>query len=128
VAKDPDRHPETRTTVLKASTFLRVFFFLPVLPVLSPLGVSAGESGEVPSQVPLVQEALPAARIQALGGYVGRRIALNKDGYLKSFDIDGYVRMVEERKQRDWWWIGEQPGKWLESAVLSSRVSRDAAL
>ncbi|MCB9179806.1 MAG: glycoside hydrolase family 127 protein [Flavobacteriales bacterium] len=31
--------------------------------------------------------------------------------------------MVEERQHRDWWWIGEQVGKWIESAVLSSAHS-----
>ena len=36
--------------------------------------------------------------------------------------------MVEEKNQRDWWWIGEQPGKWLESAVLASRQADDGDL
>ena len=59
---------------------------------------------------------------------MGRRLRDNRDGYLKAFDIDRYTRMVEARTYRDWWFIGEQPGKWLESAALTSRVSGDKAL
>jgi hypothetical protein len=60
--------------------------------------------------------------------FVGRRLDANRDGSLKAFDIDHYVKMVEEKKQRDWWWIGEQPGKWLESAVLTSEYLADAGM
>jgi hypothetical protein len=52
-------------------------------------------------------------------------MALSRTGSLQKFDIDSHVRMMEERKHRDWWWIGEQPGKWLESAILSSSQSPD---
>ena len=75
-----------------------------------------------------VEEPIPAASVRNLGGYVGQRVRANKDGYLKPFNIDQFACMVEQKKQRDWWWIGEQPGKWLESAVLTSRVSGDPAL
>lgn len=61
-------------------------------------------------------------------GFVGRRLDANRNGSLKAFDIDRYVKMVEEKKQQDWWWIGEQPGKWLESAVLTWEYSADTDL
>lgn len=51
---------------------------------------------------------------------MGRRLRLNVENRLKSFEIDRYLRMVEEKKHRDWWWIGEQPGKWLEAAIWAS--------
>ncbi len=67
-------------------------------------------------------------RVGAIGGYIGQRLAANREGYLAPFDIERFVRMVEEKRQRDWWWIGEQPGKWLESAVLASAQAGDRAL
>ena len=88
-----------------------------------------GVSGEQPVlKVALSQRPLQVQAVTNIGGYVGQRIRANQEIYLKGFDIDRYTRMVEVKRQRDWWWIGEQPGKWLESAVLASRQSSDAAL
>lgn len=67
-------------------------------------------------------------RVSRIGGFLGTRLAANRNGYLRAFDIDHYVRMVEEKKHRDWSWIGEQPGKWLESAALAAEQSGDEAL
>jgi len=89
-------------------------------------GLTIGGTGEI--KVSLKQEPLDVSDVKDIGGYVGQRVNANKEGYLKAFDIDLYTRMVEEKKHRDWWWIGEQPGKWLESAVLSSRESGDKLL
>ena len=36
--------------------------------------------------------------------------------------------MVEDRRWRGWDWIGEQPGKWLESAVWAGRQAGDREL
>ena len=36
--------------------------------------------------------------------------------------------MVTDRTHEDWWWIGEQDGKWIESAVLTSELTGDRAL
>jgi DUF1680 family protein len=76
--------------------------------------------------VPRKQTSLPASSIG--DGFVGRRLDANRNGSLKAFDIDRYVKMVEEKQQRDWWWIGEQPGKWLESAALTWEYSADVDL
>ena len=77
----------------------------------------------------LVARKQTSLRAHSIGdGFVGRRLDANRNGYLHAFDIDRYVKMVEEKKQRDWWWIGEQPGKWLESAVLTWEYSADADL
>ena len=70
------------------------------------------------SQNPLTVNEVPELR-----GYLGERWEANRSNYLNQFDIDHYVRLVEERKHCDWWWLGEQDGKWLESAVLSSAHS-----
>lgn len=75
-----------------------------------------------------VEQPLNVGDVHDFGGFVGGRMQANKDGYLKKFDIDAQVRLIEERKHRDWWWIGEQAGKWLESAVIVSRQTGDAEL
>ena len=66
--------------------------------------------------------------MRQIGGFVGRRIQANREHYLKTFDIDRYVEMVRQRNHRDWWWIGEQDGKWLEIAALASGQAGDEAL
>lgn len=70
------------------------------------------------NQYPLTVNEVPELR-----GYLDERWEANRANNLEPFDIDRYVRMAEERKHREWWWIGEQSGKWLESAVLSSAHS-----
>jgi len=73
-----------------------------------------------------VQQPLTVNEVPALSGYVGERWDANRANYLSKFDIEHYVGLVEARNHRDWWWLGEQPGKWLESAVLSSAHSDPA--
>lgn len=79
---------------------------------------------EAPSRV---QQTLTVSEVPELRGYLGERWEANRRGSLHEFDIDRYVQLVEKRTHRDWWWAGEQDGKWLESAVLSSANS-DLAL
>jgi len=66
--------------------------------------------------------------ISEIGGFVGTRLRANIDGYLKVFDIDHYVRLVEQKRHHDWKWVGEHPGKWLESAALAAEQTGDNAL
>jgi len=63
---------------------------------------------------------VPATQVEQVGGFVGGRLARNRDNFLTTFPIGKYVAMVEERKHVAWdWRQGEQPGKWLESAIFS---------
>lgn len=73
-----------------------------------------------------VEQALTVKEVPELRGYLGERWEANRKGSLQGFDIERYVRLVEVRNHRDWWWAGEQDGKWLESAVLSSAHSDPA--
>ena len=91
------------------------------------LAVQAGDTLSSHNAISLAQTPLPVGVLGAPGGFVGVRWQANLSCALKGFDIDRHVRMVEERKMRDWWWIGEQPGKWLEASVLSSAIERDPA-
>ena len=79
-------------------------------------------------KVDLVQQRLSPSVIKDLGGFISRRFALNAANRLGTFDIDYYVRLVEARKHTEWWWLGEQPGKWLESAILTCRQNGDRVL
>lgn len=100
---------------------------LSLLPaILLPTLLITTACGE--ERIPRQQAPPSISAVRDLGGYVGQRIRANTEGYLKPFDIEHYTKMVEGKKQRDWWWIGEQPGKWLESAVLASRQAGDKAL
>ncbi|HEY0076692.1 MAG TPA: beta-L-arabinofuranosidase domain-containing protein [Abditibacteriaceae bacterium] len=76
----------------------------------------------------LRQNPVAPQQVHHLGGFVGERWQANLDGSLKKFDINRYVRMVEEPRYRDWFWIGEHPGKWLESSIISSTFAKDPAL
>ena len=104
------------------------FLAAPSLPFLAGALLAHRPRPTRPPAVRLVEAPLPAASVREIGGFVGRRFRANRDGYLKAFDIDRYTRMVEAKTYRDWWFIGEQPGKWLESAALTSRVSGDKDL
>jgi DUF1680 family protein len=106
-----------------------VSFVIPAFSVLvGPFLSGPVLAGAATPAVPLVESPLPAGSVRGIGGYVGQRFRANQDGYLKVFDIDRYTRMIEAKTYRDWWFIGEQPGKWLESAVLTSRATGNKAL
>ena len=81
--------------------------------------------------VPIPQTAqtrLPAWAVTDLGGFLGRRLRLSAEHYLKPFQVSHWTEMVESRTYKDWWWTGEQPGKWLHSAIAASETLQDKAL
>jgi DUF1680 family protein len=57
--------------------------------------------------------------LSAVGGFIGNRLRLNAAN-LERFDVSQYVDMLQSRNYTDWFWIGEQPGKWLEAAIYAS--------
>ncbi|HVW61096.1 MAG TPA: beta-L-arabinofuranosidase domain-containing protein [Puia sp.] len=64
-----------------------------------------------------------------IGGFAGDRIEKNEEHYIKTFPIGQYIKLIEERSFTAWdWRQGEQPGKWLESAILTSARTHDPAL
>lgn len=76
---------------------------------------------------PAQTELRPGA-ITNIGGFAGHRMALNITARLLTFDIDYYVRLIETHRWRDWSWVGEQPGKWLDAAILCSETFRNEQL
>ncbi len=118
---------ETITSrAVKCAAFLAILLAISAYLAAEP--AMANETAAVRLKVERIERPPAPAAISGIGGFVGTRLRANVDGYLKVFDIDRYVRMVEEKKHRDWWWIGEQPGKWLESAALAADQTGDDAL
>ncbi|MFL6450699.1 MAG: glycoside hydrolase family 127 protein [Bryobacteraceae bacterium] len=91
------------------------------------LGRNRSEGGHSTPAAP-IQMALPRGAVTKLGGFPGHRMDLNISARLLQFDIDYYVGLVENHRWRDWNWVGEQPGKWLEAAILCSETSRNEEL
>ena len=89
----------------------------------------AGYAGKKTEKIGLAEKPVPVASVRNIQGFVGQRIALNRDVYLKNFPIDEYVDFVVRRQHRDWNWTrAEQHGKWLESAYLSAIQGGDQEL
>ena len=93
-----------------------------------PTVIRSGQTYRSALAVNRIERPLAPAAISGIGGFVGTRLKANVDGYLKVFDIDHYVRFVEQKQYRDWMWIGEQPGKWLETAALAAEQTGDDTL
>ena len=130
----PDNMMNPKRLLLRAwLAFGKVTLFLrraslPALRIAAILAVILSPVVRGEEEIERQQTPPPISTVCDLGGYIGQRIRASTEAYLKPFDIERYTKMVEEKKQRDWWWIGEQPGKWLESAVLASRQAGDQSL
>jgi hypothetical protein len=102
-----------------------VLIFSASLFLLATNGI--GEQKTVESKAPRAEKTLPASSVSNVGGFIGERLRLSEQNRLLKFDIEQFIRMVEQPKQAEWWWIGEQPGKWIEAAILDSQVSGNDA-
>lgn len=79
--------------------------------------------------VTLLESPVKVSEISGFDGFIGQRMKLNRDVYLKNFPIDQYVDFVVNRQHTAWNWTkAEQHGKWIESAYLSAIQSKDKAL
>ena len=80
-------------------------------------------------KVTLLETPVKVSEISGIDGFIGDRMKLNRDVYLKNFPIDKYVDFVVNRQHKDWNWTqAEQHGKWIESAYLSAIQSKDKEL
>ena len=81
--------------------------------------------GAMGQRVSVVEQSVPATAVVGVGGFAGNRITKNQVNYIKTFPIEKYVGMIEARDFTAWdWRQGEQPGKWLEAAIISSEIGR----
>src|SRR6185437_13255051 len=76
-----------------------------------------------------VERSAPPENVMDIGGFAGNRIAKNQRNFIETFDIGKYVGLMETRNFTGWdWRQGEQPGKWLEAAILTAARTKDAGL
>lgn len=69
------------------------------------------------------------ASIERIGGFLGQRFLNNKEKRLKDWTLaEEFISMYERKSHQDWFWIGEQAGKWLDAAAYAAVISRDEAL
>jgi len=84
---------------------------------------------KAPLKIKGVEQAVPATDISTVGGFAGERIRKNQENYLKTFPIGDYIKLVETHSFTAWdWRKGEQPGKWLESSILTATRTHDLML
>src|SRR3954451_1895191 len=74
------------------------------------------------------QTPLRADAILEVGGCAGDRMRRSISARLLVFDVNQYVKLVEEHRYTEWNWLGEQPGKWLEASILASDTFRNSQL
>ena len=80
-------------------------------------------------KVTLLETPVKISEISGIDGFIGDRLKLNRDVYLKNFPIDKYVDFVVNRQHTAWDWTkAEQHGKWIESAYLSAIQGKDKEL
>ncbi len=80
-------------------------------------------------KVTLLEAPVKVADVSGIDGFIGQRIDLNRNVYLKDFPIDKYVDFVVDRQHTSWDWTrAEQHGKWIESAYLSAIQGKDKQL
>lgn len=78
--------------------------------------------------VPVLQPVAPSD-ILSVGGFLGRRFRVNQTGRLKDPLLsEEFIRLHERKNYDEWFWLGEQIGKWLDAAAYSALISHDQAL
>jgi len=64
-----------------------------------------------------------------IGGFLGKRFRANHTARLKDPMLsEQFIRLHEQQNHNDWFWMGEQVGKWLEAATHSALAMGDEAL
>ncbi|MGP8244688.1 MAG: beta-L-arabinofuranosidase domain-containing protein [Bryobacteraceae bacterium] len=99
---------------------------LPGLAWCAEAGTEAAADGAADS-VRSRQLAISPADVSHVEGFLGRRLAANQS-YLAAFNVEQFLELVENKKYQEWFWIGEQPGKWLEAAIYANASGANEAL
>jgi len=67
--------------------------------------------------------------IEQVGGFLGQRFFANQKARLKDdYLSEGFIRLHEAKNHDDWFWLGEQVGKWLDASTYSALIAGDDAL
>jgi DUF1680 family protein len=67
--------------------------------------------------------------VRAVGGFMGQRFYASRDARLKDPLLsEQFIRLHEHRSHDDWFWMGEQIGKWLDAAAYTALIAKDDVL
>ncbi|MBN1310532.1 MAG: glycoside hydrolase family 127 protein [Anaerolineae bacterium] len=67
--------------------------------------------------------------IRAIDGFMGQRFDANRNARLKDVMLsEQFIRLHEHKNHDDWFWMGEQIGKWLDAAAYTALITKDDAL
>jgi hypothetical protein len=67
--------------------------------------------------------------VRAVGGFLGERFQANRLARLRDCALsEQFIRLHERKSWDDWFWLGEQIGKWLDAATYAGLIARDAEL
>jgi hypothetical protein len=61
-----------------------------------------------------------------VNGFLGRRFHANHKARLKDVMLsEQFIRLHEQKRYDDWFWMGEQVGKWLDAAAYTALIAKD---
>lgn len=67
--------------------------------------------------------------ILSVGGFLGQRFDANRNARLKDRLLsEEFIRLHEQKRYDDWFWLGEQIGKWLDASTYSALIADDGEL
>jgi DUF1680 family protein len=67
--------------------------------------------------------------ISAVGGFLGQRFHANRERRLKDWMLsEQFIRLHERQDHGDWFWLGEQVGKWLDASAYTALIADDQEL
>jgi DUF1680 family protein len=67
--------------------------------------------------------------LQQVGGFLGQRFHANRTRRLKDHTLsEEFIRLHERKNYDDWFWMGEQIGKWLDAAAYAGLIADDQEL
>lgn len=66
---------------------------------------------------------------RSVGGFLGQRFHANRVGRLKDWMLsEQFIRLHERKRHDDWFWLGEQVGKWLDASAYAALIADDQEL
>ncbi len=72
---------------------------------------------------------LPPRDLDNIGGFLGKRFDANRTQRLKDRLLsEQFIRLHEQKNYDDWFWMGEQIGKWLDAAAYTALLAQDDEL
>jgi DUF1680 family protein len=68
-------------------------------------------------------------QFQHVGGFLGQRFSVNLNNRLKDPMLsEEYIRRHERKDHFEWFWSGEQIGKWFDSSAYAALIAKDNTL